>query len=57
MGIIVMDKEMRMCVDPGGNGATMDEGEKGGPVRLAGDKIGSQLPTVEPGRRPRDPRR
>jgi hypothetical protein len=33
-----------VCVDPGGNGATMNEG---GPARLEGDKISSQFPIVE----------
>jgi hypothetical protein len=27
--LFVTDKEMRVCVDPGGNGATLNEGEKG----------------------------
>ncbi len=27
----VTDKEMRACVDPEGNGATMNEGGEGGP--------------------------
>jgi hypothetical protein len=40
-----------VCVDPEGNGATMNEGEKGGLARLAGDKISSQFPTVEWGSR------
>jgi hypothetical protein len=29
--VTVMDKEMRVCVDPGGNGATMNGRGEGGP--------------------------
>ncbi len=29
--VLVTDKEMRVCVDPGGNGATMNERGEGGP--------------------------
>ncbi len=31
MVLIVTDKETRVCVDPGGNGATMNERGEGGP--------------------------
>jgi hypothetical protein len=39
--VTLTDKETRVCVDPGGNGATMNAGEKGDPARLAGEKISS----------------
>ncbi len=48
----VTDKEKRVCVDPEGNGAIMNEEGEGGPAHLAGDKISSQFLAVEQGRRP-----
>jgi hypothetical protein len=45
-----MDKGMRVCVDPEGNGVTMNKGRKGGPARLTKSKISSQLATVEAAR-------
>jgi hypothetical protein len=47
----VTDTEMRVCVNPGGNGVTMNRGVEGGPG-LAGSEISSQLATVEVARRP-----
>jgi hypothetical protein len=41
---------MGVCVDPEGNGVTMNEGAEGGPGRLAESKMGSQLSTVEAAR-------
>jgi hypothetical protein len=46
-----MDKGMRVCVDPEGNGVTMNKGRKRGMARLTKSKISSQLATVEAARR------
>jgi hypothetical protein len=51
LGRTVTDKGKKMCVDPEGNGVTMNEGAEGGPARLAQSKISSQLATVEAARR------
>jgi hypothetical protein len=49
--ITVTDKGKKECVDPEGNGVTMNEGEKRGSARLAGSEISSQLTAVEAARR------
>jgi hypothetical protein len=36
-GITVTDKEKRECVDPGGNGVTMNKGAEGGPGPPGGE--------------------
>jgi hypothetical protein len=38
--IIVMDKGTKMCVDPGGNGAILSVGERGGPSPPGGEENG-----------------
>jgi hypothetical protein len=48
---------MRVCVDPGGNGVTMNERGEGGLGPPGREKISSQFPTVETGRRAQDARR
>jgi hypothetical protein len=38
--ITVMDKGTKMCVDPGGNGAILSAGERGGPCLPGGEENG-----------------
>jgi hypothetical protein len=47
----VTDKETRVCMDPGGNDATMNMGEGGGPGLPGGEEMSSWSPAVEAGRR------
>jgi hypothetical protein len=35
--LLVTDKEMRVCMDPGGNGVTMSKGVEGGPGPPGGE--------------------
>ncbi len=35
---IVTDKKTKMCVDPGGNGAILSAGERGGPGPPGGEE-------------------
>ncbi len=53
----VTDKETRVCVDPGGNGATMNAGGEGGPGPPGGREDSSWYPAVETVRRSQDARR
>jgi hypothetical protein len=50
--VFVTDKGTGMCVDPGGNEATMNVGEGGGPGPPGGGEgMSSWYPAVEVGRR------
>jgi hypothetical protein len=50
--INVTDKGEKECVDPEGNGVTMNEEAGGCTAHLAGNKISSQLTAVEAARCP-----
>jgi hypothetical protein len=48
-----MDKKTKMCVDPGGSGAILSAGERGGPGPPDGGKTDNWHQTVEEVRHPK----